>query len=106
MNEQLDMACFQIISMAGTARSNYILAIDAAEEGDFDKAQALIEEGDKAFSVCLSAHSKVIHMEETGALREPNLLLLHSEDQMMSAEAFKTMGEKFISLYKRVPKEG
>ena len=38
MNEELEIACFQIISHAGTARSQFILAIDAAEKGDFEEA--------------------------------------------------------------------
>lgn len=102
MNEKLDINCFQIISHAGTARSAYIMAVDAAEKGDYDEANRLIEEGEKEFVICQKSHSEVIHMEESGKLREPNLLLLHSEDQMMSAETFKIMAERMVNMYKRI----
>lgn len=44
------------------------------------------------------AHSDIIELEESGKLRDANLLIIHSEDQMMSVETFKVMAEKFIRL--------
>lgn len=102
MNEELEIACFQIISHAGTARSQFIMAIDAAEGGDFDKAEELMQKGSEEYAISSRSHHEIVQMEESGVLREPHLLLVHCEDQMMSAEAFKVMAEKFISLYREV----
>ena len=33
---------------------------------------------------------------------ESGLLLIHAEDQLMSAEGFQTIAEEFIALYKRL----
>ena len=102
MNEELEIACFQIISHAGTARSQFIMAIDAAEKGDFDRAVELMAQGNEEYAISNRSHHEIVQMEESGSLREPHLLLVHCEDQMMSAEAFKVMAEKFISLYREV----
>lgn len=102
MNEKLEMACFQIIAHAGTARSHYIGAIELAEQGDFEKAEEMIAEGEKEYRISHSAHAEIIALEESGKLRDANLLIVHSEDQMMSAETFKVMAEKFLALYRRL----
>ena len=33
---------------------------------------------------------------------ELNLILVHAEDQMMSAESFRIIAEEFIAVYKRL----
>ena len=35
MNEELEMACFQIITYVGTARSCFVNAIQSAKTGNF-----------------------------------------------------------------------
>lgn len=102
MNEKLEISCFQIISHAGTARSDYIRAITLAEEGKFDEALAMISAGEQEYMLSHKAHSDIIELEESGKLRDANLLIIHSEDQMMSVETFKVMAEKFISLYQKL----
>lgn len=100
-NETLELACFQIIAHAGTARSKYIMAVDKAEQGDFEEAEKLMAEGEEEYIISYRAHSDIILLEESGKLRDANLLIVHSEDQMMSAETFKIMAEKFIALYRK-----
>lgn len=102
VNEKLEISCFQIISHAGAARSNYIRAIALAEEGKFDEAQAMISEGEQEYILSHKAHTDIIELEESGKLREASLLIIHAEDQMMSVETFKIMAEKFILLYQKL----
>ena len=47
--EGIEAVCFQIISFAGSAKSCYMEAIGAAEQDDYDKAKALMAEGDSCF---------------------------------------------------------
>ena len=44
MTEEMEMICFQVISSAGGAKSNYISAIQAAKEGRFDDARTMIKQ--------------------------------------------------------------
>ncbi|GAB6168192.1 PTS lactose/cellobiose transporter subunit IIA [Clostridium carnis] len=101
MNE-LEMICFEIISSVGTARSMYIEAIQEAKKKNFKAAEDLIEEGSKIFFNGHHAHMKLIQNEAKGETTNVSLILLHAEDQLMSAEGFKITATEFIELYKRL----
>jgi len=96
----VELVAFNIIASVGTARSNYIGAIDAAAEGNFEEAEQLVKEGQEAFNGGHSAHQELLVKMANGEKVEMNLLLTHAEDQLMSAEAFGILAEKFIRLYK------
>ena len=46
--EEYEMTCFQMITAAGTAKSDYIEALRAAKTGDYAKAEELLASGLKA----------------------------------------------------------
>lgn len=100
----IELVCFEMISAVGTARSLYIEAIQYAKSGDFEKAQESIVEGDKIFIEGHHAHAKLIQQEANGDKVEFQLLLLHAEDQLMSAEGFGIIAKEFIDLYKNLYK--
>jgi PTS system cellobiose-specific IIA component len=100
--ERMDLLSFQIISTVGTARSMYIEAIQAAKNGNFKGAEELINEGTVLFTQGHHAHAGLIQQEASGEKTEFSLLLMHAEDLLMSAEAFRILSEEFIDLYKRL----
>ena len=100
--EGLELIAFQIISAVGTARSCYIEAIQAAKSGDYEDAQKLIAEGDEAFVEGHDAHAGLLQQEAAGTGSVVNLLILHAEDQLMSADGFKTIAQEFIEVYQRL----
>ena len=100
--EGLELIAFQIISAVGTARSCYIEAIQAAKSGDYEDAQKLIAEGDEPFVEGHDAHAGLLQQEAAGTGSVVNLLILHAEDQLMSAEGFKTIAQEFIEVYQRL----
>ncbi len=103
--EGLELTAFQIISAVGTARSSYIEAIQKAKEGKFDEAEQLIKEGDEMFVEGHHAHAGLLEIEANqGQGSAVSLIILHAEDQLMSAEGFKTIALEFIDLYKRLVK--
>ena len=97
--EGLELTCFQIISSVGMARSSYIEAISEARNGNFERAR---EEGEEMFVQGHSAHAQLIQQEAGGNPVSPTLLLLHAEDQLMSAEGFKIIAEEMIANYKKI----
>ena len=104
--EGLELTAFQIISAVGTARSCYIEAIQEAKKGNYEAAQQLIKDGDEAFVEGHDAHAGLLQKEaEGGAGSTLSLLILHAEDQLMSAEGFKTIALEFIDVYKRFDAE-
>ena len=98
----IELVCFEIISNVGMARSLFIEAIQSAKEGDFDQAYKLIEQGNEAFVKGHHSHVELIQNEANGEKTEIVLLLLHAEDQLMSAEAFGILANEFIDLYKKI----
>ena len=100
--EGLELTAFQIISAVGTAKSSYIEAIGAAKNGDVDRAEKLIKDGDENFVEGHKAHAGLLEKEASGELGPLGLLMVHAEDQLMSAEAFKTVALEFIDNYKRI----
>lgn len=98
----MELIFFEIISTVGTARSAFIDAIGLAKKGDFKAAKAKINEGNEHFLQGHKSHAKLIQREASDEKLEFSLILVHAEDQMMSAEAFKILSEEFIDVYKRI----
>ncbi len=97
--EGIELTCFQIISAVGAARSMYIEAIQEAKHGKTIEAKAMIDEGNTLFQEGHHAHAHLIQSEASGNAVAVNLLLMHAEDQLMSAEGFRVIAEEFIDLY-------
>jgi PTS system cellobiose-specific IIA component len=98
--EKLGEISFQIISAVGTAKSMYIEAIQEAKTGNFAKAEQLIDEGDKVYAQGHHGHHDLVTKEAGGEAVVPTLLLVHAEDQLMSAETVKILALETIALYK------
>lgn len=100
MNETIINISFQIISVAGSARSMYIEAIQAARNGDFKKAEMLLDEGHALFREGHLAHADLIQKEAAGEHTDFNMIFMHAEDQLMSAETIQLLAEELIASYK------
>lgn len=93
---------FEIIACVTTARTCYIGAIDASIEDNIEEANRLMHEGREAFLKGHNAHAKLLQTTSIGKTVQLDLLLAHAEDQLMSAEAFGILAEKFIALQKKM----
>ena len=102
MVEGLEMICFKIISNVGGARSSYIEAIQKAKQGDFEGARECIKAGQEMFLVGHEAHFELIQKEAQGEQVGGSMILVHAEDQLMSAEGFKIIAEEMIASYERI----
>ncbi len=100
--EGIELICFEIISAVGTAKSLFIESIQESKAGNYDRAAELIEEGGQVFVQGHHAHAKLVQQEAGGESVNISLLLVHAEDQLMSAETFKILAYEFIDLYKKV----
>ena len=98
--EDNEMVSFQIISAVGTARSLYIEAIAKAKAGDFEAANNLVEQGKTTFLEGHKAHAGLVQKEANGEKLEFSLLLMHAEDQLMSAETLKIVAQELIDIYR------
>lgn len=103
--EGLEQICFEMISYNGSARSAFVEAMQAAEKGQFAKAEELMAGGDADLAHGHQVHAKLLQQEAAGQATEINLLLLHAEDLMMAAETLKIVATQVIELHKRLAKK-
>ena len=102
----IESVYFQIISYTGAAKSCFVEAINEAEQGNFERAEELLCEGDQNFNEGHHAHFGLLQKEAQQEHVEIRLLLLHAEDQMMAAETIRILAEKFIQIHKELKKGG
>lgn len=100
--EDFEIIIFQMITNTGSAKSKYIEAVQCAKAGDYEGAEALIKEGTDMMIKGHQIHADLVQKEAAGESIQMSLILAHAEDQMMSAEVFKIMGEELIELYKKI----
>lgn len=102
MEEELEMVSFQIISAVGAAKGMYIDAIHEAKQGNINAARAKVEEGNKIFVEGHKAHANLIQKSAAGEAVSINMLLMHAEDQLMSAETVKILANELIDAYEQM----
>lgn len=102
MTPEMETSCFGIITYVGTARSCFINVIQCAKKGDFQEADALISQGDEAYTQGHHIHADLLTLDANGKLEHGGLILMHAEDQLMSAETFRVLAEEFIDVYKKM----
>lgn len=103
-NEDFDWETlyFQMITAAGTSKSDYVEALEAAKAGDWDKSEELIKHGDQEFNAGHRLHTDLVQREASGEPVTVTLLLAHVEDQMMAAETIKLLILQLIDVYRKI----
>ncbi len=96
------MMIFGIISNAGNARGFAYEAIEAAENGEFDKADGLLKEGNEAIGEAHKLQTKMIQEEAQGKHTDVNIIVIHAQDHLMTAMTELNLAEKFIKLYRKL----
>lgn len=104
MND-LTLNCSQMIAKSGSAKSMFIQAIREARKNNLEAATDLMKKGNENLLEGHRIHARLIQKEAQNDKVEINLLLVHAEDQMNSAEIIQNISEEFIVLYKEKSKE-
>ncbi|MGL6125168.1 MAG: PTS lactose/cellobiose transporter subunit IIA [Metamycoplasmataceae bacterium] len=100
--EELGQISFMIITFAGTAKSDAMLAIYSAKKNDFDDAKLKLESAEKNIIEAEKQHADLVQREAAGTEIKIPLLLMHAEDQLLSTQTLLLMAEEFVSLYKKL----
>lgn len=97
-----EMDIFEIISHGGGARSLSYEALTAAEEGDFKKAEEIMQKAEEEMLEAHHTQTRLIQDELNDKPVEKSLLMIHAQDHLMTAIAEKNLIERMITLYKRL----
>lgn len=94
----------QLIAFAGDARSSYIESIQLAKKGLFDDSYSKIEDGKNKFIEAHKIHFQLMNNSNDVFNYTENLLLIHAEDQLASAESFSILAVELIDFMKNYKK--
>ncbi|WP_179394057.1 PTS lactose/cellobiose transporter subunit IIA [Lacticaseibacillus absianus] len=93
-----------LIINGGNAKSSAFEAIAAAKEGDFDKADDKLKEADGFLVEAHNAQTKMLTAEANGDHAKVTLLMVHSQDHLMTSITFRDLAGEIVDLYKRLDK--
>ena len=99
--EEITLLGFQIVSYAGEARSKLLDALKAAENGQFDKAEELVESANSSIIEAHHAQTSLLQKEAAGEDLAFSVTLMHGQDHLMTTLLLKDMMRHLIELYKR-----
>jgi PTS system lactose-specific IIA component len=101
-NEEMEMITVEIVAYAGDARSKYMGAMAAANNGEFEKAESLIQEGNDLITEAHNTQTKILQMEASGENVQVNFLTVHAQDHLMTVMLLRDLVKNFVNLYKKV----
>ena len=98
-NELISVA-MQIILHAGDTRVRVTEGLQEAKRFDFEKAEALMEEAEKAFVLAHKAQTEIIQNEASGESYEFSLLFAHAQDTLMTIHSELRMAKEMVDILK------
>lgn len=101
MND-MELVIFDIINYGGTAKGLAYEALEAAEAGNYEEAQALLKEADENLVHAHKVQTKIIQEEAAGKKNEVSVLFVHAQDHLMTAIEAKTLIEYLIKMHKKI----
>lgn len=91
----------ELVVKGGNARSNAILAIQAAREKNFERASALMGECRRALLSAHEVQTKLIQEELNGeGETRMSLIMIHGQDHLMNAMTVQDLAEQMIEMYR------
>ncbi|MDD6512304.1 PTS lactose/cellobiose transporter subunit IIA [Sharpea azabuensis] len=98
--QSIEMTSFQIIANAGDARSYAFQALEAAREGRFDEADELMKKSEDASVLAHKAQTNLLFNEMNGKPTPVNVLLVHSQDHLMTSMLAQELIKELILMYR------
>ena len=95
----LEELCVRMVSSTNEARICYLKSMQAARAQEMCAAADLLARGDEQYAVAHAVHVQLLQMEAGGTLDHVSLLILHAEDQLVSAETYKALAVEAGHIY-------
>ena len=95
-----EMISFGIIAAAGQGRTLAYQALGAAKQGDFEKADALMEESRQASLEAHHQQTALLVKEANGEHTPVDVMLVHAPDHLMTSMLAQELVAELIELYR------
>lgn len=96
----MEEVAMNLIVRSGDARSSAFQALAEAKKGNFDKADELMKLSKAQFTEAHHAQTDLLSAEAQGDKLEINVLLIHSQDHLMTSMLAQELIEELIYLHK------
>lgn len=98
-NSAVDVVSMSIIANSGDARSYAFHALEEAKIGNFAQAKELLAKSDQAATLAHKAQTDLLFAEANGEKQEINVLLIHSQDHLMTSMLAVELIKEIVLLY-------
>ena len=99
--DDMAMVAMEIVAYSGDARTKYLDAMEAIMNDEFDKAEALIKEGDDLILDAHNQQTELITKEASGEELDIGFLTVHAQDHLMTAMLLSDMDKRFLKILKK-----
>ncbi|HEM4445985.1 PTS cellobiose transporter subunit IIA [Streptococcus suis] len=100
--EELQMAAFGIILSSGNARSVIHEAFAAMREGDYDKAEELLEAANADILEAHHSQTGLLQEYASGTEVKVEIIMVHAQDHLMTTMTLREVALEMLALYRKV----
>lgn len=90
-----------IIMNSGEAKAKAMEAISLAKQSEFVLAESKIEEATQSLVAAHNSQTSLLSSEANGKEVELSLLMIHSQDHLMTSITFVDLAKEIIALYRK-----
>ena len=98
--QNLEESLVFIIANAGDSKSNSLVAIEAARNGDFDKARKLLSLSEESLEKAHNLHTELLSLEAKAKLNV-TLLMVHDSNHLSIADISQTLASEIVYLHEK-----
>lgn len=100
MEEDNVLSSMTIIANSGDARSYAFRALEEAKSGNFKDAEEMLKKSREAANLAHNTQTELLVKEANGEKQEINVLLIHSQDHLMTSMLAVELIRELILVYK------
>lgn len=102
MDEKMIEISFGIIGFAGDAKSLAFEAINEAKNGNIEAAREKLKESKEVMVKAHKFQTELIQNEAQGNKTDMSVILVHSQDHLMTSMTFQQLAGEIVDLYERL----
>lgn len=100
--EEISMVGFALVAYAGDARTAALRALNAAEAGDFEGAEAKLDAAQKDINEAHNQQTQLLSQEAGGAEMDVTFIMVHGQDTLMTTMLLIDQSRYMIRMLKRI----
>ncbi|ANU71612.1 PTS lactose/cellobiose transporter subunit IIA [Enterococcus faecalis] len=100
MNEKIMQAVMGLIMYGGDAKSSAMEAIQFAKQYEFEQAEAKLKAANESLTLAHNSQTDMLVSEAQGEKNAITLLMVHSQDHLMTSITFTDLAKEIVDLYK------